>query len=44
MYAIQAGLNGFRDNKDKSVITGHTIEGNNSVSTPDRVTPPRYNF
>ena len=38
MTAIQARLNGFRDNKGGSVITGQTIEGNKGVSTPGRVT------
>ena len=49
MTAIQARLNGFRDNKGGSVITWKTIEENNSVSIPDRVTthslntlPPKY--
>ena len=41
MTAIQARLNGFRDNKGGSVIIGQCIEGNSSVYTPNRVTSPR---
>ena len=39
MTAIQAELNGFRDNKGGSVITGQWIEEANSVSRVELLIP-----